>query len=197
MIPVPTLLNYWVINPHHLSLVFQQSFISSNNTPCDNRWFTYMESHANINELFLPVIPVPPPLNDSVINLPQLSSVSQQTSSSSHNTSPESEASSIPGRNSSDPSNTTPLLSTHNLGCNIYGCMVDVSKLTPAQQQHNTVRLLQHYNKLCNTNYPSSMIVSTPSIASIESLSQFTISSLDSGLFGRNRYDVNIQQATT
>ena len=31
----------------------------------------------------------------------------------------------------------------------------------------------------------------------IESLSQSTISSLSSGSFGRNRYDVNIQQRTT
>ena len=75
--------------------------------------------------------------------------------------------------------------------------MVDVSKLTPAQQQKNDVMLIQNYHELCNMNEPSSMFVSPHPIANIESLSQSTISSLDSGSFGRNRYDVNIQQQTT
>ena len=57
--------------------------------------------------------------------------------------------------------------------------------------------LLQHYNELCNTNDPSSMLVYPPTITNIESLFQSTISSLDSGLFGSNRDDVNIQQPTT
>ena len=41
------------------------------------------------------------------------------------------------------------------------------------------------------------MFVPPPPIPNIESLSQTTISSLDSGSFGRNRAGVNIQQATT
>ena len=75
--------------------------------------------------------------------------------------------------------------------------MVGVSKLTPSQRQHHAVMLLQHYHKLCNTNDPLSMFVSPPPIPNIESLSQSTISSLDSGSFGRNRSGVNIQQPTT
>ena len=105
--------------------------------------------------------------------------------------------SSIPGRTSPDPSNTMPPPSTNTGSYNIYGCMVDVSKLTPAQRQHHAVMLLQHYHELCNTNDPSSMFVSPPPIPNIESLSQSIISSLDSGSFGRNRADVNIQQQTT
>ena len=41
------------------------------------------------------------------------------------------------------------------------------------------------------------MFVSQPPIPNIESFSQSTISSLDSGSFGRNRADVNIQQQNT
>ena len=57
--------------------------------------------------------------------------------------------------------------------------------------------LLQNYQKLCNTNDPSSMFVSPPPITNIESLSQFTIPSLDSGSFDRKRADGNIQRLTT
>ena len=138
-----------------------------------------------------------PPWNDSVINPTQLSSVRQQSSSSSHNTTHELQASSIPGRTSPDPSNTMPPPSTNNGSHNIYGCMVDVSKLTLAQLPQHAVMLLHHYHKLCNTNDPSSMFVSPPPIPNIESLSQSTISSLDSGSFDRNRDDGNIQQPTT
>ena len=106
------------------------------------------------------------------------------------------QASSIPGRTSPDLSNTTPPPSTNNGGRNIYGRMVDVSKLTPEKQQQHSVMLLQHYHELCNTNDPSSMLVFKPPITNIESLSQSTISSLDSGSFGRNISDVNIQQRT-
>ena len=74
--------------------------------------------------------------------------------------------------------------------------MVDVSKLTPAQQQQHAVMLFQHYHKLCNTNDSSSMFVSPPPIPNIESLSQSTVSSLDSGSFDRNRDDRNMQQQT-
>ena len=57
--------------------------------------------------------------------------------------------------------------------------------------------LLQHYHKLCNTNDPSYMFVSPPPILNIELLYQSIISSLDSGSFGRNLSDVNIQQLIT
>ena len=46
-------------------------------------------------------------------------------------------------------------------------------------------------------NDPSSIFVSPPPIPNIESLSQSTISSLDSGSFSRNQYNVNIKQPTT
>ena len=75
--------------------------------------------------------------------------------------------------------------------------MVGVSKLTPAQRQHQAVMLIQHYYKLCSTNDPSSIFVAPPPITNIESFSQSTVSSLDSGSFGRNRADMNIQQQTT
>ena len=80
---------------------------------------------------------------------------------------------------------------------NIYGCMVDVSKLTPAQRQQHAVMLIEHYHELCNKNDPSSTFVSPPPIPNIESFSQSTISSLDSGSIDRNRADGNNQQPTT
>ena len=75
--------------------------------------------------------------------------------------------------------------------------MVDVSKLIPAQRQQHAVMLLEHYHELCNTNDPSSTFVYPPPIPNIESFSQSTISSLNSGLFDRNRADENNQQSTT
>ena len=75
--------------------------------------------------------------------------------------------------------------------------MVDVSKLTLATRQQHALMLLDNYHELCNTNEPSSMFVSPPPIPNIESLSQSTISSLDSGSCDRNRADGNIQQETT
>ena len=117
---------------------------------CNNRCFNLNDSHSNINELSFTVIHIPPPLNDSVINTPQVSSVCQQSSSSSQNTTPEPQDSSIPGGTSPDPSNTVPPPSTKNGSCNIYGCIMDVSKLTPAQRQQNSVMLLQYYHNLCN-----------------------------------------------
>ena len=57
--------------------------------------------------------------------------------------------------------------------------------------------LLHHYHELCNTNDPSSIFVFSPPIPNIESLSQSTISPLDSVSFGRNQANVNIQQPTT
>ena len=76
-----------------------------------------------------PVIPVPPPLNDSFNTPLNLSSICQHSYSSSQNTTHELQASSIPGRTSPDLSNTMSPPSTNNGSRNIYGCMVDVSKL--------------------------------------------------------------------
>ena len=90
-----------------------------------------------------------------------------------------------------------PPLSTNNGGCNSDGCMVYLSKLKTALPQKRTVILIQHYHELCNTDDPSSIYVSPPPITNIEPLSQSTISSLDSGSFGRNQADVNIEQPTT
>ena len=50
---------------------------------------------------------------------------------------------------------------------------------------------------MCNTNDPSPTFVSPPPILKIESFSQSTISSLDSGSFDRNQADGIIQQPTT
>ena len=197
VIPVPPPLNDSVINPPRLSSVCQQSSRSSHNNPCDNRYFNFTGSHSKINKLSSPVLPVPPPLNDPVINIPQLSSVCQHSSRSTQNTTPESQASPIPCQTSDNPSNTMPPLSTNNGSRNIYGFMVDVSKLTPAKQQHYAVILLHNYHELCNTINPSSMFVSPPPIPNIESLYQSTISSLGSGSFVINRDDVNIRQQTT
>ena len=185
MILVPPPLNNWVINPSQISSVRQQWSISSQKIPCDNRWFNSKDSNSKSNELSSLVIPVPPPFNYLVINPPQLSLVSQQSSSTSHNTKPDLQTSSIPFWTSLDLSNTMPLPSTMNGGHNIYGCMVDVSKLTPAKRQHRTFLLLQHYHELCNMIDHSSMSVSPSPIPNIESLCQSTILSLDSGQFGR------------
>ena len=164
-----------VIDPSQLSSVFQQSSSSSYFTPCDNRYFNIKESNSKRNDFPSPLIPVPPLLNYSVINPLHMSSVCQQSSRSLQNTTYELQASSVPGRTSPDLSNTMPLPSTKNGSRNIYGCMVDVSKLKPAQRQHHAVMLLQRYHELCNTNDPSSMVVSPPPILNIESLSQSTI----------------------
>ena len=69
------------------------------------------------------------------------------------------------------PSNTMPPPSTNNGSRNIYGCMVGVSKLTPAQRQQHSVMLLQHHHYLCNTNDPSSIFLSPPPMTNIELLS--------------------------
>ena len=86
MISVSPPLNNSVINPYQLSSVYQQSSSSSHFNPQDNRCFNSKDSNSNINEFPLPVIPVPTPLNDSVINPYQLSSVCKQSPISSHNT---------------------------------------------------------------------------------------------------------------
>ena len=138
-----------------------------------------------------------PQWNDPFINPTLMSLVRQQSSSSSPNTTHELQASSIPGWTSPDPSNTMPPPSTNNGSRNIYGCMVDVSKLTPAQRQHHVVMLLKHYHELCNAIDPSLTFGFPPPIPNLESLSQSTISSLNSGSFDRNQADGNIQQPTT
>ena len=55
-------------------------------TPHDFRCSNLKDSHSKSNKLSSPVISVSPPLNNSVINPPKLSSVGQQSSRSSHNT---------------------------------------------------------------------------------------------------------------
>ena len=97
-----------------------------------------------------------------------------------NNSTPGKLTSSIPGRNSPYPSNTMPPPPTNDGNHNIYGCMVDVSKLTPEKRQQHAVMLLEHYHGLCNMNEPSSVFVSPPPIPNIESFSQSTISSIDS-----------------
>ena len=158
----------------------------------DNRYFKFKDNNSKSNELSSPVIPMPSSLNDSVINPPQLSSVFQHSSRYSQNTTPESQDSLISGRNSADPSNTMLPPPTKNRSQNIYECMVDVPKLTPAQRKHHAIILLQYYHELCNTNDPSSMFVSPPPTQNTESLYQSTISALGSGSFVRNRADANI-----
>ena len=152
--------NNSVINPYQLSSVRQHSSSSSHNTPRDNWCFNSKDSNLKRNKFPSLVIPVPPPLNDSVINLNQMSLVCQKLSISPHNTTHEFQASSIPGRTSTDPSNTMPPPSTNNGSRNIYGCMVYVSRLTLVQQQQHAVMLIQHYHKFCKTNDPSSMFLS-------------------------------------
>ena len=54
-------------------------------TPRDNRGFHRNDCHSKSIDMSLPVISVSLPLNNSVINPPQLSSVCHQSSRSSHN----------------------------------------------------------------------------------------------------------------
>ena len=144
VISVSLPLNNSVINPPQLSSVCQQSSRSSPNSPRGKQFLNSNHINSKSNELSSPVIPMLPPWNDPFINPTQLSSVFQQSSSSSPNTTHELQASSIPSRTSPDPSNTMPPPSTNNRSRNIYGCMVDVYKLTPAQQQQHEAVLLQY-----------------------------------------------------
>ena len=165
-------LNNSVINPSPPSSYCKQSSRSSHNTPRDKQCFNSKGSNSKSNYLPSPVLHGPPLLNDSVINPTQMSSVCHQSSRSTHNTTHELQASSIPGQTSPGPSNTIPPPSTNNVGHNIYGCLVGVSKLTPAQQQQQrSIMLLQNYHELCIMNDPSSMFVSPPPVTNIESLS--------------------------
>ena len=133
----------------------------------DKHCFNCKDSHSKSNKFSSLVIPVSPPLNYSVINPHQMSLVCQQSFSSSQNTTPESQAYLIPGLTSADPSNTMPPFSTKNGRRDIYGCMVDVYKLTPSQRKQHSILLLQYYQKLCNRNNPSSIFVSLPPITKI------------------------------
>ena len=54
-------------------------------TPFDNRGFNHNNCHSKSIDMSLPVISVSLPLNNLFINPPQLSSVCQQSSRSSHN----------------------------------------------------------------------------------------------------------------
>ena len=153
VISVSLPLNNLVINSPQLSSVCQQSSRSLPNSPRDNKCLDSNHINSKSNELLSPVISTLPSWNYPFINPTQLSSVCQQSSRSSPNTTHELQASSIPGRTSPDPSNTT-----NNGSCNIYECMVDVSKLTPAQRQQHAVMLLEHYHELCNINDPSSTV---------------------------------------
>ena len=98
----PISLNNSIINPSQMSSVRQHPSSSSNFTSRDNWCFDSKESNSKINELPSLVIPVPPPLNDSFINPPQMYYVSQQSYSSSHNTTHVLQSPSITGRTSPD-----------------------------------------------------------------------------------------------
>ena len=82
VISVSPPLNNSVTNTHQLSSVVQQISRSSQNTLCDNRCFNNKDSNSKSNELSSLVIHLPSPLNDSVNNLPKVSSVRQQLSRS-------------------------------------------------------------------------------------------------------------------
>ena len=131
---------------NHIAFIMPRPINIDSHHTYDNQWFHCKYSHSKSNDFSSLVIPVPLPFNYSVINPPQLSSACQQSYSSSENTTPDSQASSIPVCTSADPSNTMPPPSTKNGSRNIYGCMVDVFKLTPAQQQQHAILLLQHYH---------------------------------------------------
>ena len=103
VISVSPPLNNSVISPPQMSSVCQQPYRSSHFSPRDNWWFNIKYSNSKRNYFSSQVIPVTPPLNNSVINPPQMSSILQKTSRSSHNTTHELQASSIPSRNSPDP----------------------------------------------------------------------------------------------
>ena len=79
-------LNNSVINPHQLPSVCQKSSRSSPNSPCDNKRLESNHINSTSNELSSLVIPKLPPWNDPFVNPTHLSSVRQQSSSSSPNT---------------------------------------------------------------------------------------------------------------
>ena len=92
VISVSLPLNTLVINPPQLSLVCQQPSRYPHNSPRDKKFLDSNHINSNSNELSSPVIPTLPPWNDPFINPTQLSSVCQQSSSSSPNTTHELQA---------------------------------------------------------------------------------------------------------
>ena len=68
---------------NHIAFIAPSPKGIGNRHNSDNRLFNCKDSNSNINELSSLVIPVPLPLNDSVINPPQMSSVCQESSISS------------------------------------------------------------------------------------------------------------------
>ena len=81
-------------------------------TPCDNRGFNRNDCHSKSIEMSLPVISVSLPLNNSVINPPQLSSVCHQSSRSSHNSPRDNEC--LDSNHINSKSNDPCLLSEHD-----------------------------------------------------------------------------------
>ena len=65
-------MNNSVINPPHLSSFLQYSLSSPHKTNRDSRCFNSKDINSKSNEFSSPVIHVPTPLNDSVINPTQL-----------------------------------------------------------------------------------------------------------------------------
>ena len=92
----------------HIAFTMPHPKVIGSHHTFDNRCFNCKESHSKRNELISMVIPVLPPLNYLVINRPQMSLVIQHSPRSSQNTTPGSQAYSIPGWTSDDPSNTMP-----------------------------------------------------------------------------------------
>ena len=102
LISVSLPLDNSVINPPQLSSVCQQSSRSSPNSPRDKKCLVFNQINSKSNELLSTVIHKLPPWNDPFNNPTQLSSVRQQSSRSSPNTTHELQASSIPGWTSLD-----------------------------------------------------------------------------------------------
>ena len=81
-------------------------------TPRDNQGFNRSDCHSKSIEMSLPVISVSLPLNNLVINPPQVSSVCQQSSGSSHNSPHDNKC--LDSNNINSKSNDPCLLSEHD-----------------------------------------------------------------------------------
>ena len=81
-------------------------------TPRDNWGFNCNDCHSRSNKLSLTVISVSLPLNNSVINPPQLSSFCQQSSRSSHNTPRDNQCININNSNSKSNGLSSPVITT-------------------------------------------------------------------------------------
>ena len=93
-------------------------------TPCDNRVFNRNECHSKSIKMSLLVISVYLLLNNSVINPPQLSSVCQQSSRSSHNSPHDNEC--LDSNHINSKSNDPCLLSEYNHQVIlVYACYID------------------------------------------------------------------------